>query len=153
MSMFMREFRNAWQRLMKRPGYTALSAGVLGVGLGVLLFLLGMIDTLIVHPLPAAADQLMAIGPTRDNGMGIYDVDSDDYLQRQGRVQGAAADGAYVPVGISLDKGDGPARYDGTRWTASMMSMLDVHPILGRAFSAADDQPGAAPVVLLGETL
>ncbi|WP_426690134.1 ABC transporter permease [Rhodanobacter ginsengiterrae] len=151
--MIVREFRHAWRRLVKRPGYTALSAGVLGVGLGVLLFLFGMIDTLIVHPLPAAADQLMAIGPTRDNGMGIYDVDSDDYLQRHGRLQGAAVDGAYVPVGISLDRGNGPARYDGTRWTASMMSMLDVHPILGRAFSAADDRPGAAAVVLLGETL
>ncbi|MDQ6647770.1 MAG: ABC transporter permease, partial [Pseudomonadota bacterium] len=56
-------------------------------------------------------------------------------------------------VGISLDEGHGPLRYDGTRWTASMMSMLGVRPILGRAFSAADDQPGAAPVVLLSESL
>jgi predicted permease len=151
--MIVREFRNAWRRLMNRPGYAALSAGVLGVGLGVLLFLFGLINTLIVHPLPEPADQLMAIGPTNDKGIGIYDVDSDDYLQRQGRLQGVATDGAYVPMGINLDKGDGPIRYDGTRWTASMMSMLDVHPILGRAFSAADDQPGAAPVVLLGETL
>ena len=151
--MIVREFRNAWRRLMSRPGYTALSAGVLGVGLGVLLFLFGMINTLILHPLPTSADQLMAIGPTNDRGIGIYDVDSDDYLQRQGRLQGVAADGAYVPVGISLDKGQGPIRYDGTRWTASMMSMLDAHPILGRAFSAADDQLGAAPVVLLSETM
>ena len=151
--MLVREFRNAWQRLMKRPGYAALSAGVLGVGLGVLLFLFGLIDTLIVHPLPAPADRLMAIGATNDRGIGIYDLDSDDYLQRQGRLQGVASDGAYLPMGISLDSGKGPIRLDGTRWTASMMDMLGIHPILGRAFSAADDQPGAAPVVLLGETL
>ncbi|MDQ6647292.1 MAG: hypothetical protein M3Y93_08670, partial [Pseudomonadota bacterium] len=137
--MIVPEFRNAWRRLMNRPGYTALSVGVLGVGLGVLLFLFGMINTLILHPLPASADRLMAIGPTNDRGIGISYVDSDEYLQRRGRLQGVAADGAYVPVGISLDEGHGPLRYDGTRWTASMMSMLGVRPILGRAFSAADD--------------
>ncbi|MEO8856635.1 MAG: ABC transporter permease, partial [Burkholderiaceae bacterium] len=151
--MIVREFHHAWRRLLKRPGYTLLSVGVLGVGLGVLLFLFGLIQTLVLHPLPSPADQLMAIGPTRDNGMGIYDIDSDDYLQRRGRLQGVATDGAYLPVGISLDKGNGPVRYDATRWTASMMDMVGTRPILGRAFSAADDQPGAAPVVLLGESL
>jgi predicted permease len=34
-----------------------------------------------------------------------------------------------------------------------MMDMLSVNPVLGRKFSQADDQPGAAPVVLLGESV
>lgn len=151
--MIVREFRNAWRRLMNRPGYTALSVGVLGVGLGVLLFLFGLINGLVLHPLASPADQLMAIGPTRDNGMGIYDLDSDDYLQRQGRLQGVATDGAFTSGGIGLDIGHGSTRYKGARWTSSMMSMVDVLPILGRAFSAADDQPGSVPVVLLSESL
>jgi putative ABC transport system permease protein len=151
--MIIREFRSAWRRLMNRPGYTALSVGVLGVGLGVLLFLFGLINGLVLHPLPSPVDQLMAIGGTNDRGIGSYDVDSDDYLQRQGRLQGVAREGAFAPEGMSLDNGHGPTYYAGTRWTASMMAMVNVQPILGRAFSAADDLPGSASVVLLGESL
>ena len=48
MTMIVREFHNAWRRLAKRPGYTALSIGVLGVGLGVVLFLFSLINMVVL---------------------------------------------------------------------------------------------------------
>jgi len=152
--MILRELRQGGRRLMARPGYTALSVGMLGVGLGILLFLFSLIDTLILQPLPfPQADRLLAIGEMHDNGVGVGDLDSGEYLDLHGRLQGIDQDGAYASVGVSLDGGSGARFYSGTLWTSSLMDMLGVQPLLGRPFSPADDVPGAAAVALVGETL
>ena len=151
--MIVREFRNTWRRLVKRPGYTALSVGVLGVGLGVVLFLFSLINTVVLQPLPfPQAGRLMAIGEAHDDGDGIGDIDTDEYLGLH-HLQGMDAVGAYVQAGLGLDTGSGARFYDGTLLTASMFHMLGVKPILGRGLAAADDKVGAPVVVLIGETL
>ncbi|HXD36325.1 MAG TPA: ABC transporter permease, partial [Rhodanobacter sp.] len=150
--MILREFRGAWQRLMKRPGYAALSVLVLGIGLGLVLFLFSIVNSLILQPLPFAhADRLMAVGEPDPHG--IDGIDSVLYLQLYGRLRGVDLMGAYGSSGISLDGGDGATYYPGCRLTASMLKMLEVQPLLGRGFDAADDVPGAPRVVLLGEAL
>lgn len=152
--MIVREFREAWRRLLKRPGYTVLSVAVLGMGLGVVLFVFSLVNTIILQPLPfPQASRLMAIGAQSSNGYGINGIDSDQYLQLQGRMHSVDRLGAYVPVGFNLDRGDGANYQRGTLLTASMMELLGVKPILGRGFIASDEVPGAAPVVLLSESL
>jgi predicted permease len=152
--MIVREFREAWGRLARRPGYAALSVAVLGVGLGVVLFLFSLVNTMILQPLPfPQAQRLMAVGETSSNGNGIWAIDSDQYLLLKGHLHGVDAVGAYVDTGFNLGHGSGATYERGTELTASMMQLLGVKPILGRGFTAADDAPGAAPVVLLGETL
>ena len=94
MTMIVREFRGAWRRLLKRPGYAALSVGVLGVGLGLVLFLFSMVNSLILQPLPFPhADRLMAVGEPASNG--IDGIDSDQYLQLQGKLRSVDLMGAY----------------------------------------------------------
>ncbi|MBD8897560.1 ADOP family duplicated permease [Rhodanobacter sp. DHG33] len=152
--MIVREFRGAWRRLMRRPGYALLSVAMLGVGLGVVLFLFGLVNTMILRPLPfPQADRLIAVGEQPSNGYGIGTIDSDQYLQLQGHLRSVEMLGAYAQTGFNLDSGDGANFARGTRLTASMMQLLGVEPILGRGFIASDEVPGAAPVVLLGETL
>ncbi|GAB3781601.1 ABC transporter permease [Dyella agri] len=149
-----RELREAWRRLMRRPGYALLSVGMLGVGLGVVLFLFGLVNTMILRPLPfPQADRLVAIGEQSSNGYGIGYIDSDQYLQLQGHLRSVDMFGAYAVTGVNLDSGAGADFSRGTLLTASMMELLGVKPILGRGFITSDEVPGAAPVVLLGETL
>lgn len=84
--MIVREFREAWRRLIKRPGYTLLSIGVLGAGLGVVLFVFGMVNTTVLQPFPLPqANRLMVVGEPVFDGNGRLNVidyiDSDQYLQ------------------------------------------------------------------------
>ena len=152
--MIVREFREAWRRLARSPGYAALSVAILGVGLGVVLFLFSLVNTMILQPLPfPQAQRLMAVGETSSNGSGIWAIDSEQYLQLRGHLHSVDAVGAYVDTGFNLGQAGGATYERGTLLTASMMPLLDVKPILGRGFTAADDAPDAAPVVLLGETL
>ncbi|MCX7513967.1 ADOP family duplicated permease [Frateuria sp. STR12] len=159
--MLLRELHAAWRRLARRPGYAALSIAVLGVGLGVVVFLFSLINTLILTPLPLPhVDRLMAVGELNrgngsagDTGIGIGDIDTDQYLRLAASLRGVDATGAYLGVGVSLDTGAGATRMDGVRLTASMLDLMDARPLLGRSLLAMDDQPGASPVVLLGEDL
>ncbi|MGH8145931.1 MAG: ADOP family duplicated permease [Rhodanobacteraceae bacterium] len=150
--MLVREFREAWRRLSKRPGYALLSVAVLGVGLGVTLFFFGMVNTVILQPYPfPQANRLMSIGEPLSNGIG--DIDSAQYLQLQGKLKSVDAMGAYTYVRVNLDRGTGATSYIAGRMTASLMPMLGAKPLLGRDLVATDDAPGAPRVVLLGESL
>jgi putative ABC transport system permease protein len=152
--MILRELREALRRLMRRPGYALLSVTVLGVGLGVVLFLFSLINTLVLQPLPfPQAERLMAIGAQPSNGYGIGDIDSDQYLRLQGHLKSVDAIGAYVDTGVNLDGGSGAVFRSACLLTDSMMDLLGIKPILGRGFTAADDAPGAPQVLLLGEAL
>ena len=152
--MIVREFREAWRRLARRPGYALLSVAVLGVGLGVTLFLFSLVNTLILEPLPVPhPERLMALGEPSHSGNGIGSLDSDQYLALRDGLRSADEVGAYVPIGAGVEENGGARYYPGSRVTASMMPLLGVTPLLGRGLLPSDEAPGAADVVLLGENL
>lgn len=154
MMMIVREFRQVWRRLTRRPGYALLSVAVLGVGLGVVLFLFSLVNTLVLQPLPFPhAGRLVAVGEAHDNGIGIGDVDTREYIGLHDHLQGVDAVGAYAQKGFGLDTGSGARFYVGTRLTALMLRMLGAKPILGRGLVASDDKVGAPAVLLIGENL
>ncbi|MHB1057843.1 MAG: ADOP family duplicated permease [Rhodanobacter sp.] len=152
--MIVREFREAWRRLARRPGYALLSVAVLGVGLGVTLFLFSLVNTLILDPLPVPHPaRLMAAGEPSHSGNGIDTIDSDQYLALRGRLGSVDLMGAYLPIGAGVEEGGSAKYYPGSRVTASMMPLLGIQPLLGRGLLPTDDADGAPDVVLLGETL
>ncbi|MBB6185360.1 putative permease [Oleiagrimonas soli] len=129
-----------------------LSVTVMGVGLGLMMFVFSMVNSLILQPLPLPhAERLISVGMPTPNG--IEGIDGDQYLQLRGKLRGVDRMGAYREAGISLDSGHGATYYRGARLTASMMRLLDAQPLLGRGFVPADDALGAPHALLLGETL
>jgi predicted permease len=150
--MIVREFREAWRRLMRRPGYALLSVVVLGAGLGVVLFLFTTVNSLILQPLPFPdIARLVTVGEPRSNTIG--GMDSDEYLALKDKLRSLDAMGAFDTVGVNLDDGTGAAHYRGAPMTAQLMRMLGVRPLLGRGLAASDDASGAPRVVVLSEPL
>ena len=148
--MSLLELRNAWRRLMARPGYTALSISVLGLGLGAMLFLLGAVNGLILEPLPFPnSDRLIAIGQMRDGNIGVGGMDSEDYDLLRRELRSYDSIGVYSSLTVNLSRPQGPKRYDGNKLSVDVLPMLGVQPVLGRAFTAEDDRSGTAPTVLL----
>lgn len=149
-----REFREAWRRLSRRPGYALLSVAVLGVGLGVSLFLFSLVNTLILEPLPLPhPGRLMAVGESSHSGNGIDSLDSDQYLALRGRMQSLDEMGAYMPIGAAVDRGCDATWHAGSRMSVSMMQLLGIQPLLGRTLRPGDDVPDAPRVAVLGESL
>jgi hypothetical protein len=55
----------------------------------------------------------------------------------------------FLPWGFSLQGPQGPQRLFGYRVSANLFEVLGVQAALGRTFSAAHDQQGAQPVMML----
>ena len=157
MRAFLEELKAAVAGLGRAPAFTALAAGVLGLGLGAVIFMYGVADTLMLKPPPYPnADRLYMIATIDGQIAGDYDESllPRDYL----KVREAAGDrfealgGIYV--GTTYLTGDGQAeRYDGAFADGHIFDVAGVAPELGRTILPRDTIEGAAPVVVLSHEL
>jgi putative ABC transport system permease protein len=157
MRAFIEELKAAVTGLGRSPGFTALSAGVLGLGLGAVIFMYGVADTLMLKPPPYPnADRLYTIVTHDGQHAGDYDNSMlpRDFL----KVREAAGDrfeslgGIYI--GTTYLTGDGEAeRYDGAFADGHIFDVTGVAPLIGRAILPRDTNEGAAPVVVLSYDL
>lgn len=148
------DLRIAARRLLARPGNTALSIGILALGLGTTIFLFGAINSMVLSPLPfPAADRLVHVGEVEAGRIGDVDpIGADEWLAIAPHLDmfdAVAIDGGIATV--NLGRADAVKRYDGALIDAQVLPLLGVQPLLGRGFAPADDRPGAPLAVLLGE--
>ncbi len=146
------ESKHALRSIAAQPWFSALVVGVLGVGLACVLYTLVMIDGVYWRPLPFAdAGQLYQVGvAVPDQARDALDGFSDaDLIELQRRLDGKADLAGFYTGTINLSDLDRPERYDGAFVSANLLRVLGATPLLGRAFVAGDDRPGAAATVLL----
>jgi putative ABC transport system permease protein len=157
MRAFIEELKAAITGLGQAPGFAALAAGVLGLGLGAVIFMYGVADTLMLKPPPYPnADRLYTIAVIDGQKVGDYD---NSMLPRDLlKVREAAGDqfealgGIYI--GTTYLTGDGQAeRYDGAFADGHIFDVTGVAPQLGRTILPRDTIEGAAPVVVLSHEL
>jgi predicted permease len=156
MRAFLDELRAAVSGLARAPAFTALAAGVLGLGLGAVIFMYGVADTLMMKPPPYPnADRLYTIVTIGGQAADDYDQSMlpADYLKvREAATQFEALGGIYV--GTTYLTGDGQAeRYDGAFADGYVFDVAGVAPELGRTILPRDAVEGAAPVVVLSHEL
>ena len=156
MRAFLDEIRAAVAGLGRSPGFTALSAGVLGLGLGAVIFMYGVADTLMMKPPPYPdADRLYTIVTIDGQTAGDYDQSMlpRDFLKvREAATQFEALGGIYV--GTTYMTGDGQAeRYDGGFADGHVFEVTGIAPQLGRVIEPRDTVEGANPVVVLSHDL
>jgi predicted permease len=156
MRAFIYELKAAVSGLGRAPAFTALAAGVLGLGLGAVIFMYGVADTLMMKPPPFPnADRLYTIVTVDGQKAGDYDQSMlpQDYLKvREASPEFEAIGAAYL--GTTYLTGDGQAeRYDGGFMDGYVFDVIGVAPELGRAILPRDTIPGATPVVVLSHDL
>jgi len=153
---FIDELKAAVSGLARAPAFTALAVGVLGLGLGAVIFMYGVADTLMLKPPPFPnADRLYTIATIDGQIAGDYDdsMFPRDYLRiREAQTQFEAMGSIYV--GTTYLTGDGQAeRYDGGFADGTIFDVAGVAPELGRTILPRDTIEGAAPVVVLSHDL
>ncbi len=153
---FIDEIKAAFSGLARAPAFTALAVGVLGLGLGAVIFMYGVANTLMLKPAPFPnGGRLYTI--VTHGGQAPDDYDQSmlpaDYLKvREAQTQFEAMGGVYV--GTAYLTGDGQAeRYDGGFADGYIFDVAGVAPLLGRTILPRDAIEGAAPVVVLSHQL
>jgi hypothetical protein len=96
---------------------------------------------------------LVAVSWRTDAGRrrGVSPVELDEWRAAARSFTGLAAYSRGA-VNVSDDRA-APAQIEGAWVTANLFDLLRVSPVAGRGLLAADDRPGAEPVVLIGDEL
>jgi putative ABC transport system permease protein len=145
------DLRFAWRGLWTAPGVTLAALAVLVVGIGASTAIFSVVDGVVLRGLPYPNGRELALVSIQyaSRPAPLMPQDYFDLRNRQTSFQrlGASASATFQTV-------DEPAvRLFGTRVTASLLETLAVTPARGRTLTAADEQPGAAPVALISDRL
>ncbi len=155
----------AWRTMRQNPGFTAIAAASLALGIGANTAILGVADAMWFGHLPyPAPDRLMFIRTySQDDPGQVTNASQPDFF--------AVSDGtrAFASLGCSLadqknlgaDSSDdgvnedarAPERIFGQGFSPGLFETLGVAPMLGRTFAGADYHRGPPSVVILSEPL
>ena len=145
------DFRYALRTLRQRPGFAAVAILTLALGSGATTIMFTVINGVLLKPLAyPEADQLVTLhGKTEKYGeqWGFSYPEFHDYQSTSRTLRSVAA---WTYGGGTVTK-PGEAEYlFGRHISSGLFSVLGVPLVAGRAFLPQEDQPGAAPVAVLG---
>jgi putative ABC transport system permease protein len=150
----LQDLRFGLRLAVRQPALTAIAVLALALGIGLTAMMFSIIDGALLRGLPfERADRIAAVRSTdlaRADGepIPVYQHDFVEWREAQRSFQSFAA---YYGGTVNLSGSRGkPERYDGAFMTASGFAVTGVAPLLGRTLVAADEQPGAPLVVVLG---
>jgi putative ABC transport system permease protein len=142
----------------RSPLFTLTVILTLALGIGANTAIFTVVNSILFRPLPYRDPaRLVAIWDTYHPSypkLGVSPAEYDEWT-RQTDLFEEVARYRYVAIGkeTNLTGGRESIRVQPTCVSSSFFSLLGVHPVLGRAFEAADDAPNAAPIALLSHRL
>lgn len=143
----MTELRQALRAVLRTPTFTAAVVGTLGLGIGATTVALGLVDAYLLRSLPYPdGDQLVSLWPSENWSRQMVDEARD----RMPSLKGLAAVGG---LGLVIEEGGEPEEIFAAQATTDYFDVLQVHPALGRGFTADDGAPGADAVAILSYEL
>jgi predicted permease len=153
MGYVMPDLKQALKRLCREPGFAAVAILTLALGIGANTALFSLVKTVLLEPLPYGdPDRLVMIWDATDPGETTWLSVQEIVNYRAGSPSLADVAG-YTELNATLTGGQEPERVRAAATTANLLEVLDVAPVRGRTFTAAEGAPGGADVVVLGHGL
>jgi len=153
MRNFRQDIQFALRVLRKSPGFTAIAILTLALGIGANSALFSVVNGVLLNPLPFQdPDRLVALytkTPTGNQNSITY----LNFLDWQKNNRSFSSLCAFRSDNFNLTGAGEPDRLHGHMISAEFFSTLGIQPVLGRTFRPEEDQPGAAPVAILGDAL
>ncbi|TXG80722.1 MAG: ABC transporter permease [Rhodocyclaceae bacterium] len=146
----------AARALLRTPVFTLVTVLMLGMGIGLCIFMFGAINAYSLRPLPFAhPEQLLHVQYTdSESGQRRLSLPMLDWLAFRDRQTSLQSLAAYATATMNLGGLEGPPeRVSGARVSTDAFATLGVQPRLGRDFLADDAKAGAMPVALIGDQL
>src|ERR1700733_7169810 len=152
-SIFWRDICFGARLLRKSPGFTAVAVLTLALGIGGNTAIFSIVNGVLLNPLPfPQPDRLVALHESKsnfENGSISYPNFLD--WRKDNRTFSSMAVGRRWSFSLT---GRGDAEQVKANFVSSgYFALLGVHPLLGREFIEAEDQPGASPVAMISEGL
>ena len=147
------DLRFAFRMFSKTPGFTAIAVLTLALGIGANTAIFSFVYGVLLAPLPYRdASRIIVLNETTPR-VGNVSVSHPNFLDWRAQSRAFSQMAAVYHVGFNLAGVSQPENIAGEAVSPNFLSMLGVHPYLGRDFEASEEKAGTAPVVLLGYAL
>jgi putative ABC transport system permease protein len=153
--VLLNDLHYALRMMRKSPVFTAAVVLTVALGIGANTAIFSVVNAVMLRPLPfSRPDRLVWVAERNDTlHLPTFSASVLNYLswkEQTGTFEqlGAVGSASFTLVG----RGD-PEQFSGSALTPSVMPLLGLHPVAGRAFRDDDDKPGSVPVAMIGEGL
>jgi putative ABC transport system permease protein len=154
MADFWQDLRYALRSFRKAPGFAMAAIIVMALGIGANSAIFSVVNTVLLEPLPfsdpARLVQLWHVPPPKSfPGMTKFAVSPANYLDWQKMNHVFSETSIYGFDSFNLTGSDKPEKVNSGSVSASFFSVLGTPPLLGRAFTADEEQSGRNHEVIL----
>ena len=155
MHAFLLDLRIAVRGYLAAPLFTIVVLSILGLAIGANSAIFGVVNAVLLRPLDYPRASALVALSQRDRVTGRRrSISPPNYFDLKEQAGSFAGVAAYWSPSVSLS-GDGgdPEKVQAATCSYDLFSVLGVRPLIGRALTAADDEPGASRVAVLGHGL
>ncbi|HET7551157.1 MAG TPA: ABC transporter permease [Gemmatimonadaceae bacterium] len=149
------DIRHALRSMFHNLGFTATVVLVLALGIGANSTLFGIVDAVILRPLPyPESDRIVSISMANEDGNDVGRLDDPTaQLLAGSALRNFDAVALSNGTGANLTGGSAPERVAGARTSASFFEVMGVAPVVGRTFTADELRKGGPSAVIIGNGL
>jgi putative ABC transport system permease protein len=151
----LQDIRFASRQLLKSPGFTIVAVFPLALAIGATTAIFSAVDAVLLHPLPYPdPDRIMTVTENLPHyGLAGLQPSFSEFLEYR-KMATCFSQIAAVTSGDAMLTGQGqPEDANGKRVTSAAFPMLGIKPVLGRLFTADDEQYGKNHAVIISEGL
>ena len=149
---FLQDLRIGVRMMRKNPGFTLVVTATLALGIGANTAIFGLVDALLLRPLPVVKAPGELVLLMRGDGRGPT-LSYPDFTVLRERNEVLSDLALYTQAPISFGNNVGSEVVLGAMVSANYFDMLGIKPSFGRAFLPEEDRtPGAHPVVVLNHS-
>lgn len=154
LDVVLRNLRFGARSLSRSPGHSLAVIATLALGIGASSAVFTAINAVLFEPLPFPdADRIVRIRQTLEQtgtGANVGPVRLEDWNARSSSFEAMMG---YTTQSAADTSADIPESVRVAGVSPRMLEVWGIEPILGRGFVAADHEPGAADVAMIGESL
>ena len=150
------DVRYAVRSLRRSLAFSITAVLTLAIGIGASVAIFALVNGVLLRPLPfGTPDRLVAAYHDLPAvSMAHQPQTATTYFTYQRLAHTIDGIGVYLEGDVNVAEPGShvaPERLTSAKVSATLIPVLRVAPIIGRVFTAADDRPGASPVMLVGE--
>src|SRR5256884_3959009 len=149
MQTFWNDLRYGARILLKRPALSTIAIVALALSIGANTAIFSAINTLLLRPLPVKDIDRLVFSIALREGFDPFGSSFLEYAAYRDRSHSFVSSGVATQRSFNLLGQGEPEHVRGATVMTDYLTTLGVKPLLGRIFSAQEDQAGGPPVALI----
>ena len=150
--MIRQDLTFAIRMLLKAPGFTAAAVLAMALGIGANTAIFTVVKQVLLQPLPYP-DASRIVDVNEYSRGKPFAVSPPNFMDWRRSNQTLEALSGYNEQVLTLSGNGEPSRVSAGLIDDALADVMQVRPVLGRAFTADDMRPGGRPIVIIGYDL